>query len=46
MAKAEDPVCHMIVDTDRARAQGVYHGVPVYFCSVVCKTKYEAGLAR
>ncbi|MCI4334922.1 MAG: YHS domain-containing protein [Thermoplasmata archaeon] len=46
MAKVEDPICHMIVDTDRARAKGVYRGETVYFCSEVCKSRYEAGQTR
>jgi P-type Cu+ transporter len=42
MTKARDPVCGMTVDTERAAAQGVYGGQPVYFCSEHCKKSYEA----
>jgi Cu+-exporting ATPase len=45
MAKAKDPVCGMTVDTERAPAQGVYDGQPVYFCAAGCKAKFEAARA-
>jgi len=42
MTRARDPICGMMVDTDRAAAQGTYAGQKVYFCSVGCRRKYEA----
>ena len=44
MAKAVDPVCGMTVDTETAQS-AVINGETVYFCSVHCRTKYEAGAA-
>lgn len=41
MGKAKDPICGMMVDTDRAPAQGVYEGVTVYFCAPACKATFE-----
>lgn len=41
MVIVQDPVCGMNVETDRAPAQGVYGGKPVYFCSESCQKKYE-----
>lgn len=42
MAKARDPVCGMMVDTDKAPAKGVYDGKSVYFCSTSCRDSYAA----
>ncbi len=42
MAKSKDPVCGMMVDTEKAPAQGLYDGQMVYFCDPGCKTKFEA----
>lgn len=42
MAKAKDPVCGMVVDTEKAAAKGVYGGQTVYFCSDSCRKEYEA----
>lgn len=39
--KVKDPVCNMVVDTDRAPAQGTYSGKTVYFCSESCRASYE-----
>ncbi|MGP8073553.1 MAG: YHS domain-containing protein [Thermoplasmata archaeon] len=39
--RAEDPVCKMMVDTNRAAACGTYAGTTVYFCSVGCQKTYE-----
>ncbi len=41
MGKAKDPVCGMMVDTERPPARGTYDGAPVYFCSPACKVAYE-----
>jgi YHS domain-containing protein len=40
--KVKDPVCGMVIDSDRAAAKGVYDGETVYFCAVGCQRKYEA----
>ncbi|HYA10698.1 MAG TPA: hypothetical protein VEH10_03380 [Thermoplasmata archaeon] len=42
MAQVRDPICGMSVDTDRAPAHGTYGGQNVYFCSAMCRKKYEA----
>jgi P-type Cu+ transporter len=42
MAQAKDPVCGMMVDTEKAAARGSYGGQMVYFCSTACQTKYAA----
>ena len=42
MAKVKDPICGMMVDTERAPAKGVYGNETVYFCSPVCKQTYDA----
>ena len=41
MAKAKDPICGMMVDTERAPAKGTYGTETVYFCSPGCKQTYE-----
>lgn len=42
MAKVKDPVCGMMVETERAPAKGTYDGQTVYFCHEICKKTYEA----
>ena len=42
MARVKDPVCGMMVDPQKAPAQGVYGGQTVYFCCENCKRTYEA----
>lgn len=39
--QAKDPVCGMMVDTERAAAKGTYDGQVVYFCAASCKATYE-----
>lgn len=36
-----DPVCGMKVDAERAAGQSEYNGQTYYFCSQICKTKFE-----
>lgn len=38
--KAVDPVCHMAVDTPKAKS-AVYSGQVYYFCSQDCRAKFE-----
>jgi len=40
--KVKDPVCGMVIDSERAAAKGVYDGVPVYFCATGCQRTFEA----
>jgi len=40
--KVKDPVCGMIIDSERAAAKGVYDGETVYFCAVSCQRTFEA----
>jgi Cu+-exporting ATPase len=42
MAKAKDPVCGMMVDTERAPAKGFYDGAWVYFCATGCQKTFES----
>ncbi len=42
MAKAKDPICGMMVDTEKAPAKGMYDGQMVYFCNPSCQKSYEA----
>jgi len=46
MGQARDPVCGMMVDTERAAAHGTYAGQKVFFCSPGCQRKYEASHQR
>lgn len=39
-----DPICGMTVDPARAAATSVRDGRTVYFCSVSCRERFEAGL--
>jgi YHS domain-containing protein len=41
MAKVKDPVCGMVIESERAVARGTYAGQVVYFCSAGCKVQYE-----
>lgn len=36
-----DPVCGMTVDEQKAPATATYDGKTYYFCSRICKTKFE-----
>jgi len=38
---AIDPVCGMTVDKEKAAATYQYHGKTYYFCSLMCKQKFE-----
>jgi YHS domain-containing protein len=38
---AKDPVCGMQVDEKKAAGQSVYQGKTFYFCSGMCKTKFD-----
>ncbi len=46
MPKSRDPVCGMMVDTERAPASGTYGGVVVYFCAPACQMKYKRAHRR
>lgn len=39
---AKDPVCGMSVNTATAKHKTSYHGETFFFCSVGCRTKFEA----
>jgi YHS domain-containing protein len=43
--QAKDPVCGMMVDTERPAARGTYDGREVVFCSVGCRVAFEKGRA-
>ncbi|MDX2266194.1 MAG: heavy metal translocating P-type ATPase [Hyphomicrobiales bacterium] len=43
---AIDPVCGMSVDPHTAKHHADFGGQPYYFCSVGCKTKFEADPAK
>jgi Cu+-exporting ATPase len=38
----KDPVCGMQVDPKRAAGQSEYKGETYYFCSPVCKKKFDS----
>jgi Cu+-exporting ATPase len=38
---AKDPVCNMNVDEQKAAAMSEYKGVTYYFCSKMCKEKFD-----
>ena len=38
---AKDPVCNMNVDEKKAAATSVYKGSSYYFCSKLCKEKFD-----
>ncbi|MBI2835086.1 MAG: YHS domain-containing protein [Acidobacteria bacterium] len=38
---ARDPVCGMDVDEKNAAGQSTYQGQTYYFCSPVCKTRFD-----
>lgn len=38
---AKDPVCKMIVDEKKAAATSLYKGTHYYFCSKICKEKFD-----
>lgn len=40
--KVKDPVCGMVIDSERAAAKGTYDGETVYFCAVGCQRTFEA----
>jgi YHS domain-containing protein len=44
--KVKDPICGMMVDTERAAAVGEYDGQKVYFCSEACRRTYESRRGR
>lgn len=38
---AKDPVCHMDVDEKTAAGKSEHEGRTFYFCSVICKKKFD-----
>ena len=42
----KDPVCGMDVDPHTAKHRAEYQGIPYYFCSAGCRTKFEADPAK
>ncbi len=44
--KVKDPVCGMAIDTESAAGMVEYEGETFYFCSPVCKEKFEADPAQ
>jgi len=38
---AIDPVCLMKVEKDRAHATTLYGGMTYYFCSLLCKDRFD-----
>jgi P-type Cu+ transporter len=38
---ATDPVCKMTVDEKKAAGKSDYKGTTYYFCSTMCKTKFD-----
>jgi YHS domain-containing protein len=46
MARAIDPVCGMVVDTDTALAKAKYNSQAYYFCSEQCAATFRADPER
>lgn len=42
-ARMTDPVCGMTVDPNTAKGKSEFGGKTYYFCSLKCKTKFDAG---
>ncbi len=37
----KDPVCNMNIDEKKAAATSEYKGITYYFCSKICKEKFD-----
>ncbi|MGH2639316.1 MAG: YHS domain-containing protein [Rhabdochlamydiaceae bacterium] len=37
----KDPVCEMMVDEKKSKFKSEHEGQQFYFCSAVCKTKFD-----
>jgi len=46
MDKQTDPVCDMQIEVEDAAGQSDYEGRTYYFCSPVCKEKFDANPTR
>lgn len=46
MAMQNDPVCGMQIEQADAAGQSEYEGRTYYFCSPVCKEKFDANPTR
>ncbi len=41
-----DPVCKMKVDEEKTSIKSEYKGITYYFCSEVCKNKFDSDPER
>ena len=39
--KVVDPVCKMMIDSEKAAATSEYKGQTIYFCAHGCKAKFD-----
>ncbi len=39
--KVTDPVCKMVIDSEKAPAKSEYKGQTYYFCMPGCKAKFD-----
>jgi YHS domain-containing protein len=46
MNQVKDPVCGMMIDPEEAQAGTLYESQEIYFCSNLCRKKFEADPAR
>jgi YHS domain-containing protein len=46
MAKAIDPVCKMTVDDEKAAGHSEHQGHTYFFCSKICKQKFDQDPGR
>ena len=46
MAGVKDPVCGMVIDTDKAAGTSEFQGRSYFFCSGGCKASFDAEPAR
>lgn len=41
MAKVVDPVCKMVIESEKAAAESEYKGEKYYFCAKGCKIAFD-----
>ncbi len=39
--KTTDPVCKMVIDSEKAAATSEYKGETIYFCALGCKAAFD-----
>ncbi|MCI4330676.1 MAG: YHS domain-containing protein [Thermoplasmata archaeon] len=44
--QVKDPICGMVIESEKAAAHGTYDGQEVYFCALSCQKTFEARRAK